>query len=370
MRLLALAGDIRALMAQIRLVAPLTALARAQGHELQLRSFHDCTRADLAACDVLVVQRGDSARVLRQQQIARLHGAAVVYEIDDLLTEIAPHISNQAAVRARQAALRRCMAQADAVSVATVRLGRELGLADAVLVPNQAFALGDVPLPVADASQPVTLLFASSDRLAADFIYPALRALAGARVVVVGPPGEAFEAEGIAVQRHPLMPRERFVGFARALVNPLAVIPLEDSRFAACKSAVKWFDYAEAGIPTLCSAVSPYLEVIEPGVTGALVKNDDQAWRGALQTAIGDAAWRQRVAVAARAVVRERHTMAQTVAGWQRAIDAALERRAALPPAAPGWAWQLREALAGRIEGASLRLRAFNRARLAKRPRR
>ena len=370
MRLLALAGDIDALIAQIRLVTPLTALARERGWSLTLRSFHDCTRADLAACEVLVVQRGASARVLRLQQIARQRGAAVVYEIDDLLTEIAPHISNQAAVRRQQALLRRCMAHADAITVSTARLGRELALPDALEVPNHALALGELALPAAVAGQPVTLLFASSDRLAAEFIYPVLRVLQGVRVVVIGPPGAAFEAAGIEVQRQPLMPRERFVAFARGLCNPLAVIPLEDSRFAACKSAVKWFDYAEAGIPTLCSAVSPYAQVIDDRVTGWLVANESAAWAAALQAAVNDGQGRARVAVAARATVRERHTLAHTVAAWQRAIETALTRRASAPLPAPGWRWQLHDALDRRFEAAWLGLRAFNRARLARRSRR
>ena len=43
--------------------------------------------------------------------------------------------------------------------------------------------------------------------------------------------------------------RAAFLELARGLRNAVAVIPLEASRFAACKSAIKWFDYAEAGIP-------------------------------------------------------------------------------------------------------------------------
>ena len=368
MRLLALAGDIHALIAGIRLVGPLTALAAQMGHSLQLRSFHDCSRADLAACDVLIVQRGASARVLLQQQIARLHGAAVIYEIDDLLSEIAPHISNQAAVSRQRAWLLRCMDNADVVSVATARLGVELGLSGAVEVPNHAFSLGDVPLPAVDTTRPVTLLLASSDRLAAGFLYPALHELEGVQVVVVGPPGADLEAAGLAVRRQGLLPRERFLAFARDLVNPVGVIPLEDSRFAACKSAVKWFDYAEAGIPTLCSAVSPYLMVVQDGVTGALVANEQAAWLAALRHAAADAAWRQRIAAAARAAVRERHTLAHTVSAWQRVVDTALERRAPAP--LPGWGWRVREATAARLEALALKLRALNRARLANRTRR
>ena len=55
MRLLALAGDVTATVAQIRLVTPLQALCLQQGWTLQLKSFHDCAATDLAQADVLIV---------------------------------------------------------------------------------------------------------------------------------------------------------------------------------------------------------------------------------------------------------------------------------------------------------------------------
>ena len=83
MKLLAVAGDITSLIAGIRLVTPLQALVALHGGSLVLRSLHDCTQADLAAADVLVLQRGASARAWRLQQAMRLRGGAVVAEIDD-----------------------------------------------------------------------------------------------------------------------------------------------------------------------------------------------------------------------------------------------------------------------------------------------
>ena len=81
------------------------------------------------------------------------------------------------------------------------------------------------------------------------------------------------------------MPRGDFIAWVRTLPNAVAVIPLEDSRFAACKSAIKWMEYAEAGIPVLCSDVRPYRDVIESGRTGWLVANEAEAWDRAIQTA-------------------------------------------------------------------------------------
>lgn len=378
MNLLALAGDIDALIAQIRLVTPLTALCQRHGWTLTLKSFHDCAADDLRRAQVLVVQRASTARVWRLQQLMQRQGGAVIYDIDDLLTDVAPHISNQAAVRQRVPMLLRCMHTADVVSVSTARLGLELGLElgpqtglhAAIEVPNFAWQAASLKPPTPQPGLPVTLLFASSDQLATHFIYPALRALEGVKIVVVGPPAQGFVQAGLQIEAHPLMPREAFVAFARSLPNVLAVIPLEASRFAACKSAVKWFDYAAAGVPTLCSAVSPYAEVILDDATGGLVPNEPEAWRSALCRAVADNAWRARIAQAAQAQVLACHSLATTLQAWEMAVSQALARSANRPAAATG-SWQgLRDRWWSRADGVALRLRALNRARLAKRSRR
>jgi len=372
MRLLAASADIHSFIADIRLVTPLRALCAQQGWSLELRSFHDCVHADLEAADLLVVQRALTARGWRLQRAMRRRGAAVVYDIDDLLTEIAPHISNHAAIRARQTELRRCLAESDVVSVATARLGKLL--ADSVelpavqVVPNYSLALDAQPLPAQGPGQ-LTLLLASSEYMDTAFIFPALRALQGpgVQIVVVGPAGAAFEAAGLVVRREPMRPRTDFLALARSLPNPVAVIPLEDSRFAGGKSAIKWFDYSEIGIPTLASRHSPYLDVIDDGQTGWLVDNDPAAWLRSLQAVMADPAERSRVAAAARQVVRQRHGLPLTVAAWQQAVELALQRRqdARLEPAT--FRERLQTVLGRWLEGGVVRLRGINRARLARR---
>jgi len=373
-KLLALAGDITALVAQIRVASPLQALADADGHTLVLRSFHDCTRADLAAADVLVVQRGLNARAWRLQRWMRQRGGAVVYDIDDLLTELPPHISNRAAVAAQLRWLPRCLAEADALSVSTARLqqmlAERLALPPAVVVPNHALPPDGRPLPGQTAG-PVSLLFASTENLAVEVMFPALRALQQAQpalqIVVVGPPGAAFEAAGLQVQRQPLMPRAAFLDFARSLPNPVGVVPLEDSRFAAGKSAVKWLYYAGIGVPTLCSAVSPYAEVLAHGHNGWLVPNTAAAWEAALRQVMADPAARQRVAQTACTEVQQRHGLGLTLVAWRQVIALARQQRDEQPPRAPTLRERLNDWGAALAESSLGRLRAFNRARLAQR---
>lgn len=372
MRILATAGDIHSLIADVRLRTPLTALARADGWQVEWRSLHECRQGDLAAADLVVVQRGMSRRACRLEQRALEHGAALVYEIDDLLTEIAPHISQHATVQASLPWLRRALGLADLVTVSTARLQRELGsLARAsAVVPNHAFDEGcDQPLPRFLPGEPAHLLVASSEHLLDGEFALALREVIGpsARLVVVGPPADALAALGLPLQAHPLLPRREFIALARSLPNAVAVIPLEASRFAACKSAVKWYDYAEAGIPTIASGVPPYLDAIESGRTGALVDNSRSQWVRALRLAIDDADWRRRVAAEARAVVRQKHTLAQTTAAWRTALLLARQlRRARLVqrPRGPAAWWRAASDAASEV---GVTVRQWNRARLARR---
>lgn len=371
--LLAVAGDIDALIADIRLRTPLSALVAHTGWRLVLRNLHDCTQADLADADVLILQRGLSRRACRLMRRARATGAAAIYEIDDLLTALPAHVSNHAAVQARQTELRECLAQADLVTVSTARLGQALGCANWTCVPNSALPAMDTQLPAQDPTLgPVSLVFASMEHLASDFIFQALRGLqqqhpGAAQIVVFGPPAAAFARAGLEVKAMELMPRAQFIDTVRSLPNPLAVIPLEDSTFAACKSAIKWFEYGQAGVPSLCSDVPPYADVVQTGQTGALVTNTVSAWQAALATAVLDPAWRAGVAAQAQMVVQREHTLQHSVKAWHNAVQAALVQRQRHPPAAASWLVRCADLALDRSEDALLRLRRFNRQRLARR---
>jgi hypothetical protein len=371
MRILATAGDVDSLITEIRLRTPLAALAQQHGWTVQWRSFHECRPVDLASAELLIVQRGAARRVCRLEERALQAGAAVVCEIDDLLTEIAPHISQHAAVRSQLPWLVRGLGLADLVTASTPRLQRELApLARATaLVPNHAFFDEDRPLPPQWPGQSVHLLVASSDHLLTGALTAALKRVVGAeaRLVVVGPPADALAAAGLPLERRPLMPRREFIALARSLPNALALIPLEASRFAACKSAVKWYDYAEIGVPTVASAVPPYLDAIRHGETGWLVDGSEAQWLAALRTAIDDVAARRRIAAAARAEVRSKHSLAQTVAAWHTALLLARQlrrsRRVAVPRGPAAW-WR---AAGDTAADWGVALRRWNRQRLAQR---
>jgi hypothetical protein len=306
----------------------------------------------------------------------RRRGGTVIYEVDDLLTDMAPHLLHARAMQDRAGWVRACMATAHLVTASTELLAEALALETATpisVVPNHAQACS-APLPQATPGAPAHVLLAASDRVQGDAMLRALRALqqedqVTLQIVAVGPVAEACDAAGLRVQRKALMPRDAFLAMARALPNVVAAIPLDASRFSACKSAVKWYDFAEAGIPTLASAVSPYREAIADGLTGTLVADTQAAWHAALQHALVDADWRERTAQAARRQVRQAHTLAHSAAAWGSAIDRALELSAQSESRPVGFSARVREGFIDQRDALLDAMRLANRSRLARRNR-
>ncbi len=363
MRLLAVADRIDQTIFEIRLGLPLRTLAAERGWTLRCAAALEVGAEMLAQADVLVLQRGVNARALSLMQAMRRSGGHVVYEIDDLLTEPAPHLGGVARALRNVAAVKACLAAADVTSVSTPRLADALRpLTSRVhVVPNHACP--QAPRAVAaPAGAALTLFFAASDRVAAEPLLPALRRLLDEapdrlRLVAVGPAAEPLQAAGLPVQAQGLMARADFLAFATSLPGAVAVIPLGGTPFEACKSAIKYFDYAACGIATVCSAVPPYADVITDGVTGRLVGDTPADWERALRELLQAPGLAQRWAGAAQADVAGRFTLAHTVQAWA-ALLGGLGPRRHLPPPAPWW------------QGAFHALRAlqrWNRTRLARR---
>lgn len=356
MRVLAVAGDIGATIAAVRLVTPLQAWAESGSHELRLRSLHETAAADLEWADVMVLQRATTQRAWQLLQRMQASGGAVLHEIDDLLTQMPAQLLQQQAVAQGLPWLRRSLGQADLVTVSTARLGAALQaeVASWCEVPN--YALPQPAPPVHELQAPPVLCLASSDRVPVAALAEALRGQ-GWRVLAVGPVGEDLARAGVVVERRAPMPRAEFLALLRGQSHPVGLIPLGDTPFDACKSAVKWFDFALAGLPTIAARRPPYCDVIEHGRTGWLVDDTPAAWRTALARLRDEPGLFGGIATQARVEVEQRHALAITVQAW----DAALAQVQPRPrrPALHGPARWLEAALIG--------LRRVNRARLARR---
>jgi len=373
LKILALTSDPRSTITEIRLRTPLEALVQRRGGALRLRALHAATSADLLWAELLIVQRGLGRRALAFERRMTALGGRVIYEIDDLLVDPAPHLEHAGAMRAQREQVLACLRAADAVSASTEPLAQALRplARDVRVLPNYAPPAPRPRVAAPDAAAPLTLLLASSDQVALELVLPALlRVLAAGngrvQIVAVGACAAQLAAHGVDVRGLPLLPHAEFLAFVASLPNPVGVIPLDDSRFSACKSAVKYYDYAALGVPTLCSRVLPYSAAVDDGRTGLLVDNTADAWFTALQRVLDEPGLRMALADAAMVEVDTKHSLAQTVDAWGRLLDS-LPRRA-LTPAVRRRRWLARWRAAP--EALLSALRSANRARQAQRARR
>lgn len=91
--------------------------------------------------------------------------------------------------------------------------------------------------------------------------------------------------------------------YPRALAGlqlDLAVAPLEDNRFNACKSNLRLLEYGACAIPVVCSDVGPYQD---PALPVTRVRNRHREWVGAIREHLTDTAARHKAGDALKTVV-------------------------------------------------------------------
>jgi glycosyltransferase involved in cell wall biosynthesis len=169
----------------------------------------------------------------------------------------------------------------------------------------------------------------SSDSVRFDFVVPALKQLLAQfpgrlRLVAIGPPGDFLHTQGLAVEQLAVMD---YVGFRRYIASQtdaVGIIPLDDTPFGACKSAIKFMDYALAGIPSVCSAVAPYSDVVRQGENGLLADNTSDSWFDAIARLCTSVELRSKLATQARIDVQTDWSLARAADSWQAIVDAQL----------------------------------------------
>jgi len=307
-------------LGDIRIVLPLTRYCRRFGGQMRVRDT--VTVSDLKWANVLVVQRNPSPNMLTAIRIASNIGLPVIYDIDDLLTDIPPFLQSHAGCLLWRNKIIACLNVADVVTTTTERLKSQLqSHSDHVrVIPNCAEPT-DVDVDrMHTASGPVTLLVASNDTVRVDMVAAALRRIAtthgaSVRTVAIGPPAGYLAEMGVSLQALPTMTYDAFRNYLAGLRNAIGVIPLDDSLFSSCKSAIKYVDYSFAGIPSVCSAVSPYTEVVEHDRSGLLIPNGETDWFDAMDRLIRSPQERRRLAANALEHCRAHYSL-DTAAQW------------------------------------------------------
>jgi hypothetical protein len=312
-----------------RIQLPLENWANANEGTVRFRVLGKQTPDDLLWGDVFVFQRMGGAYTLHMIKVLKDHGKCVVFEIDDLLTELPDFLDHHRGSPETEQSLRDAIAMVDVVTTTTPRLAARLSTLNSkiVCVPN---CIKDLPpervAHTPDIQPRATLIVASSDTVLVDCLIEPLRHIQQQygdqiKLIVVGPIDRALEAGGLSFERTPILSYPDFLALLQTLINPIGLIPLDDSVFSSCKSAIKYFDYSAAQIPTICSNVPPYLDYVKHDLTGLLVDNHTTAWVSAIETLIQSPQERLRLSTNARQFVTDTHLADRAGQAWQTVIE-------------------------------------------------
>lgn len=88
----------------------------------------------------------------------------------------------------------------------------------------------------------------------------------------------------------------------------IGVMPLPDTPWTRGKCGYKLIQYMACGLPVVASPVGVNRDIVEDGVNGFLVENDDE-WRTAIKKLLGDPALRRRMGAAGRKKVEEQYSL-------------------------------------------------------------
>jgi len=340
-KVLGFASDVTSSHADVRLITPLKAWESLGEGEVKFSNMADCPEELIEWADIIVIQRHVDLHTLRVLKLSTKHNKKIIYETDDFLLQLPDHLAHhRVGLLSYREHLEFLLPQVDCITATTKRLANEFKLYNrpTVVIPNCTI---DDSLPAVSQDNwetgKATLIVASTDTVLVDFILPAIKEVLNRKdiqvnVVVIGPPGNVFDEHGISCTRVPNMSYIDFKKFIRTIDNPIGIIPLDESLFSSCKTAVKYFDYTMAGIPVICSNVPPYSDVIQNGVNGLLSINYIDDWIKAILTFVNSLDQRKIMTLNAQKMVLAEFSKEIAVREWDMLLKDLMRNRYSYSP--------------------------------------
>jgi len=293
----------------------------------------------VAEADVVIVQR-DFPRFLEAYEqviaIARSKNALIVYDLDDLLTEISEEHPDFERYHQVRLLILRAVMEADVVTCPTKTLEQYLKQFNDKVVVLHNYLDDELWAPAFGKAQTcrnmgkgqVTIGFMGTHSHIPDleFISPVLIRLLQRygdklRLRFWGCPPPAVlrgwkSVEWIDVG---LVNYVEFARYFSEQACDIFIAPLIDSPFNACKSALKFLEYSSLGIPGVYSAVGQFAEIVVHGENGFLADNLE-SWHEYLCLLIEDGDLRARMGRNAYETVKGDWLLSQHAEAWSNLI--------------------------------------------------
>lgn len=311
-----------------------------RGHEVQCSQTMGTWA--LREADVVVGQRiTQPGPLFRWQQMlagtaaeANGHRPKLVYEIDDDLLAVNT-IKNPLGAALRTPEARRVMVEAirsaHLVTASTEPLARSMRKinSNVVVLPNSlpSYAF-DTPLSTRRGKHgPVLIGWHGSHTHEFDWLIArdAVReALTANSHVLLQFLGMAYPQKlPVNKIKHKPWTTDLPTHYKRVAAFDIGLAPLESNPFCDAKSGLKFMEYAALGVPSICSRVPAYADLVEHGVTGYLASTPQQ-WHKYLTLLINEPEARLEIGDNARAAARA-WTIDERITMWEKAYASLLE---------------------------------------------
>jgi glycosyltransferase involved in cell wall biosynthesis len=311
-------------LAKIRIIDPLRIWAKQYNGLLRIRQidrFGDIE--DVAWADVVVLQREANVQVITLINYLKKLKKKIIFDLDDLLTQVPSFLTTYKHALRTKGYLYKVLRMCDVITVTNQRLQNELMRfnANVVVIPNCSSMISN-NISQNENDGVVNLIIAHSDTIRVDFIIPVLKRITQQtefkfNLIGIGPPGKFIENAGIKIELHENMPHESFKKFLTLQKNAIGLIPLDDSKFSSCKSAIKFIDFSLSDVVSICSDVSPYSDTVINGKTGILVNNDVESWYNAIIELGKSKEYRFNLAKVAKDYCLENFALDKSAEKWQ-----------------------------------------------------
>jgi len=273
----------------------------------------------ITAADVIVVQRffPRKGTLSYLEQIFN-SGKPVMYEIDDLLTDVPDANHLKSWIKETTDLLPEILHRFDAVTVTTEPLRAKLEpYADELhVVPTSLNADVWSKSKIENSSEHIRIGFCGTPTHTAELelIEPVL-----ARIAHEYGDAVSFIFMGCANEVLSRLPGFRFIPFENSYAAyaqklqeislDIALVPLVDNPFNRCKSNIKWLEYSACGTAGIYADLPPYNLCVEHGRTGLLAGKNPEQWYQAIRLLLEHDQLRRSIADNARDKVLNEYSL-------------------------------------------------------------
>jgi glycosyltransferase involved in cell wall biosynthesis len=325
LKVLCIAKDLNSTIFIIRIKTPLELWKKKFKQEVKLVQLNNISKTNLSWPDIVIFQRTMSDIEIQLANFLKKNQKKLVYEIDDLLTRIPSYLS-RTNFTINKFNIIKIINISDALSVSTCNLKSQFKNKNNNIhvTPNYSSPMKSISKHYFVKTKDIKLIISSTDNVLLNMIIPALAEVQkkfGVQIISIGPICLQLKKAGIRIDENLNFRHYEFKNFISSIDNAIGLIPLNLSLFNNCKSPIKFFDYSACGIPSICSNVPPYSQVIKKNFSGLLADNTKKSWIKNIYRLIKDENLRNFLSKNAIVDIKQNYNIDKNVKSWNNLLS-------------------------------------------------